>query len=347
RQIADWISSQNLPRAHSDHHFLTMILDNPATGAFRILDANDGGIAVSPNGGVNWQQLTGMGTTQFYGADKKPGEDVYIGGMQDNGTWLSGADPAALSPWQFAIGGDGFEAVWHHGDPNLVLGGSQGNRLRRSEDAGQTWAPVIGFPSPPNRSPFITKIANSKVDPDLVLSVSMDGVLRSDDFGTSWTTTPVNGNWLGWRPFDNVEVSNADPQIVWISGRMDVDPASGLRGGIHVSTDGGLSFIEISGNFPPELAEAAGIATHPIDPNTAYMLFAGPGEPKVMQTTDLGQTWVDLSGFSGPAKQGPPFSSNGFPDVAAFSLLVMPFDTDILWAGTEIGLIVSTDGGGS
>ena len=347
-QIASGGSSNiapNLPFAHPDHHFLTMLLDDPATGAFRILNANDGGIAVSPDGGVRWQQFANMGTTQFYGADKKPGENAYIGGTQDNGTWISGTDPGERSFWRQVIGGDGFEVVWNYADATLTLGGSQFNRLSRSTDGGQTWVPVADFPSSVQRSPFITKLANSKVDPDLVFAVSMDGIIRTDDFGVSWTVTPVQGNWLGWRPFDNVEVSNADPQIVWISGRMDVDPASGLRGGIHVSTDGGLSFTEISGNFPPDLAEAAGIATHPIDPNTAYMLFAGPGEPKVMQTTDLGQTWEDLSGFDGAAKAAIGVSRNGFPDVAVFSLLVMPYDTDILWAGTEIGLFESTDGG--
>ena len=335
----------NLPLVHPDHHFLTMIPDDPATGVFRILNANDGGVAVSPDGGVNWQQLANIGTTQFYGVDKKPGESAYLGGTQDNGTWISGADPDARSVWRHVIGGDGFEVVWNYADPNLVLGGFQFNNLRRSTDGGQTWVPIPDFPSSSRPSPFITKLANSKVDPDLVFAVSIDGVIRTDDFGVSWTVTPVQGNWLGWRPFDNVEVSNADPQIVWISGRMDVDPASGLRGGVHVSIDGGLSFTEISSNFPPDLAEAAGIATHPTDPNTAYLLFAGPGEPKVMRTTDLGQTWEDLSGFGGAAKAAIGVSSNGFPDVAVFSLLVMPYDTDILWAGTEIGLFESTDGG--
>ena len=344
-QMTDWIAGPGLPRAHSDHHFLTMIPEDASTGTFRILDANDGGIAVSSDGGGSWQQLSGMGTTQFYGMDKKPGENVYFGGMQDNGSWISGMDPNAASQWIPVIGGDGFEAVWNYRDGNLLLGGSQFNNLRRSTDGGQSWNPVIGFPSPPGRSLFITKIANSKVDPDLVFAVSIDGVLRSDDFGANWTTTPIAGNWLGWRPFDNVEVSNADGQVVWISSRMDVDPASGLSGGIHVSIDGGLSFNEVSANFPAELAEASGIATHPTDPNTAYLLFSGPGEPKIMQTVNLGEDWVDISGFGQPAKRGPELSSNGFPDVAVFSLLVMPYNTDILWAGTEIGLFVSNDAG--
>jgi len=62
---------------HGDHHWLSMIPVNQSTGQFRILNANDGGIAVSNDGGQSWQQITGMGSTQFYGVDKKPSEDVY------------------------------------------------------------------------------------------------------------------------------------------------------------------------------------------------------------------------------------------------------------------------------
>lgn len=338
-------TTSSLPYAHSDHHFLTMIPDDPNSGAFRILDTNDGGVAVSSDGGASWQQFANMGTSQFYGADKRPGGNAYVGGTQDNGTWVSGLNPQSNSTWRHVIGGDGFEAVWNFRDPNLLIGGSQANRLSRSVDGGKTWTDVVNFPSAANRSPFITKLANAKVDPDLVFSVSMDGIIRTDDFGASWTVTPVQNHWLGWRPFDNVEVSNADPQIVWISGRMDVDPASGIQGGVHVSKDGGLSFTEVSNNLPANLAEAAGIATHPTDRNTAYLLFAGPREQKVMRTTDLGQTWEDLSGFGVASKTAIDMSPNGFPDVAAFSLLVMPYDTDILWAGTEIGLFESIDSG--
>jgi len=336
-------NGSNIPVVHADHHFLTII--DKGNGQFTIVNANDGGVAFSTDGGTSWTERRGMITTQFYGVDKKPGESVYFGGTQDNGSWVSGTDPQALSNWNFVIGGDGFEAVWNYRNPDLLLGGSQFNGIRRSTDGGQTFNTVnvqaAGF------SPFITKIANSKADPDLVFAIGSNGVMRSDNFGLNWTLTPIQSNWIGYRPFDNVEVSNADPQVVWISSRLDVDPPSGIQGGIHVSNDGGLSFTDISANFPAELRESSGIATDPVDGNTAYMLFSGPGEPKILRTDDLGQTWADLSGFSGPSKRTPTLSANGFPDVAVFSLLAMPFDTDILWAGTEIGLYVSEDAGAS
>jgi hypothetical protein len=184
-----------------------------------------------------------------------------------------------------------------------------------------------------------------KTDPDLVFIVGSTGVKRSDDFGLSWTETRLTPNWIGWRPFDNVEISIADPQVVWATSRMDYDPPSRRTGGIHVSSDGGLSFTNVSANLPPDVFESSGLGTHPLDGQTAYLLFSLPGQPKILQTTDLGATFTDLSGFSGIARTG--FSGRGFPDVAVFSLLVMPFDTNQLWAGTEIGLFISEDGGQS
>ncbi|KPL26768.1 MAG: hypothetical protein AMS23_00210 [Bacteroides sp. SM1_62] len=331
----------NVSWAHADHHFLVPIPVNKSSNEFYILNANDGGIAVSYDNGDNWQQVTGMVTTQFYGVDKKPGEDVYIGGMQDNGTYHSPQNPDERSRWYWDLSGDGIETVWNYRDPNLVLGSSQYNSLSKSEDGAITWKPVAGANA--GFGPFLTKIANSKSDPDLVFIVGSEGISRSDDFGLSWTLTPIPGNWIGWRAFDNIEVSIADPQIVWISSRLTPDPYYNIRGGIYVSRDAGISFEEISQNFPNNLTESSGIATHPIDPQTAYFLFSAPDNPKIMRTRDLGQTWEDISGFG----SGRPTSNNGFPDVAVFSLLVMPFDTDILWAGTEIGLFVSSDNGQS
>ncbi|NBC18068.1 MAG: T9SS type A sorting domain-containing protein, partial [Bacteroidetes bacterium] len=117
---------------------------------------------------------------------------------------------------------------------------------------------------------------------------------------------------------------------------------------LFVSEDGGLRFRPVE--RPDGLAAPiTGLATHPTDPATAYALFSIPASgnptiksPKVLRTTDLGATWEDLTGTF---TDGETLSSTGFPDVAIYDLLVMPFDTDLLWVGTEIGLFVSEDGG--
>ena len=326
---------------HADHHALEIIPINQQSNTFTILNANDGGLAKSTNGGTSWQPIRNMVTTQFYGADKKPGFSQYIGGMQDNGTWFSSDDPTATSPWNFALGGDGVEVAWNFRDPDLMIGGSQYGVYSRSTDGGATWQPVPDAKA--GNAPFVSKIASSKIDPDLLFTVGDAGIKRSDDFGASWTLTPINGNWIGYRAFDRVDISLSDPQIVWAASRLDLVSFIGRKGGIHVSTDGGVSFSEVSDKLPATVTESSGWATHPTNPNTAYALFSATGTPKVLRTSDLGQTWEDLSQFDPGSRQ----SLNGFPDVATFSLLVMPFDTLTIWAGTEIGLFVSSDGGQS
>jgi len=328
---------------HVDHHYLVTIPINKATNEFRILNANDGGVGISNNGGNSWTQILGLGSTQFYGVDKKPGSNTYIGGTQDNGSWLSPKHADLTSNWSHVIGGDGFEAVWNYWDSNLLMGCSQGGNYRRSIDGGLTWNSVPDAKAGAF-APFVSKIAFSKADAEMLFTVGVNGVKRSDDFGASWTLTPITNNWIGWRAFDNVEISIADPQVVWISSRMNFESFIGREGGIHLSRDGGLSFSEISNNFPPTVIEASGISTDPYDPATAYFLFSSVGNPKILRTTDYGQTFEDLSGFSGlPKTSG--VSGNGFPDVAVYQVLVMPYNNDIIWAGTEIGLFISEDNG--
>ena len=85
------------------------------------------------------------------------------------------------------------------------------------------------------------------------------------------------------------------------------------------------------------------MAAHPTDPNTAYILFSAAGLPKIFRTQDAGQTWASLTGTVGTTDA---VSSNGFPNVATYAMLQMPYDPNTIWAGTEIGLVVSSDNGG-
>jgi hypothetical protein len=110
----------------------------------------------------------------------------------------------------------------------------------------------------------------------------------------------------------------------------------------HVSTDGGNTFTVVNNYAGEDMGVATGIFTDPFDENTAYALFSYANSPKILKTTDLGQTWTDISGFAGRNT-----SANGFPNVAVYSFLVLPYDQNLMWAGTEIGLVESTDGGQS
>jgi photosystem II stability/assembly factor-like uncharacterized protein len=322
---------------HVDHHGLVILDDG--IGQWRILNTNDGGVGLSGAFDQNWSApIDGMTTTQFYGVDKRPGASAYFGGMQDNGTWFSGLDPDRLTPWTFAIGGDGYETSWHFDDPERMIGGFQYNGLRRSLDGGLTWQGATSglFDTGAGNAPFITKIAKSNLDPDLLFAVGASGVYRSTNFGGSWSLVAIpEATWGSMSSFHDIRISRADPDVVWAGSRMD-DSAQ-----IHLSTDGGLTFAPVPNYTDVTMGGISGLATHPTDPATAYVLFSFAERPKILRTTDSGQTWADLTGFAA----GGGASTNGFPDVAVYDLVVFSNDPDRIWAGTEIGLFESLDGG--
>ena len=70
------------------------------------------------------------------------------------------------------------------------------------------------------------------------------------------------------------------------------------------------------------------LAPDPVQPATLYAGVFGQG---VFKTTDAGEIWTD--------------SSAGLPDLAVRALLVDPADSRRLFAGTDSGVAVSTDGG--
>ncbi len=326
---------------HVDHHNIILIPVNEETNKFRFLNANDGGVSFSDDGGKTFKQpLNGYNTTQFYGVDKMNGASRYIGGTQDNGTWVSPYNANVSSVWKSAPSGDGFETVWHYKDPNKLLESSQFNYIYRSLDGGQTWKTVTFLSAMTDvdteNAPFFTKIAKSKQNPDLILIMGASGIWRSEDFASTWKLIPMPTGFNGTSSFSEVKISLARPHIVWAgTGMLPSSP-------LYVSTDEGFTFKKTNTYEKVSLGNITGLETHPIDPKTAYALFSFANAPKILRTTDLGETWQEISGFGNN-----PSSKNGFPDVAVYSLLVMPYDPNIIWAGTEIGIFESTDNGTS
>ncbi len=334
---------QNNEGMHPDQHNITLLIDDPVRKRFRLLIGNDGGLYVSDVSqdpgifdGVFSYAGFGYNTTQFYSADKAPREDRYIGGMQDNSTWFTplrvSAD--ATTNYEFAFGGDGFEALWNNRDSRLLLATSQFNGINKSFNGGITWQGVRGDLD--DQGPFISRLTNSKQNPDKVYTVGSSGVWRSTDFGSSWQPTRLDSLWS----FNNsveVEVSRSDFNIVWSGGALDENRR------LFVSTDGGITFEPTHYYEEKEMGVVTGIATHPTLDSTAFSLFSFQGRPKILRTDDLGQSWYDISGFDLETDE----STAGFPDVAVNTLFVFPNDTSRIWAGTEIGIVESLDAGDS
>ncbi len=327
---------------HVDHHNLVMIPMSANT--YKILNANDGGVFVSNTSsvpGINDGNWTFGGadynTSQFYGADKRPGFDEYFGGMQDNGTWKSVAGQVASksSQYLFNIGGDGFEVIWHNTDDKKMIGGAQNNNFRRSVDGGATWTVATSGLS--GSQPFVSKLAGSRDNPDVIFTLSSAGVFTSPNFGQSWTLTPITDKWGSATSLMDVEVSRANANVIWAGSGM---VNSGSLRNLQLSTDGGKTFKAVNNYTLVPLGGITKLASHPIEQKTAYALFSFSGRPKILRTTDFGLTWNDITGFNNNST-----SSNGFPNVATYCLYVRTDDPNIIWAGTEIGIVQSLDNG--
>ncbi|PLX22007.1 MAG: hypothetical protein C0597_02880, partial [Marinilabiliales bacterium] len=334
----------SIPGVHPDHHNLITVPINEEADSFLIVNANDVGLAISFESGETFKQLpNNYITTQFYGVAKKPDFNEFIGGMQDNGTWRTqtGENASSETNYLFQIGGDGFECIWNTSDDQKIIGSVYNNSFNKSIDGGKSWSSATsGITS--GDGPFISRLSTHINTPDNLYAVGATGVYKSTNFGTSWAMKTIGEGWTGNGSVTsqhNVEVSVANEDIIWAGAAM----AENFGWKIFVSEDQGETFNSVTEFTGAELSGfISGIATHPTEDSTAYLLFSFPGEPKVLRTKDLGVTWEDLSGFVGNTE-----SDNGFPDVVTHSLIVLPDDPNTIWVGTDIGLFESNDDGAS
>ncbi len=346
KAIAAGYNGQLNDYVHVDQHGLTYNTD--ASGNIRLILSNDGGVyhtdyKADPGTTLNdWSDISiGLNSTQFYGADKANGTDDFIVGAQDNGTAFSlDGNAGKTTLYTPAIGGDGFEVVWNYNNPNLLIGGSQFNNfVRFNLGTGESFNaahPDAGEAG----SPFYSKITNANNNPDVLFSPSVNGVWKSTDFGETWklTSIPTSFSAEGSSAKD-VAVSIAQPDYIWAGDAMTETGSFA----IHLSVDNGESYNTTAPFIDPRPEYQhnyyiSGIETSHINANRAYVLFSGQGAAKIIKTDDLGQSWEDISGFSIG-------EDRGFPDVAIHSLIEMPFDENVIWVGTDLGVFETVDGG--
>ncbi len=343
------MGSTNQIGVHPDHHNIVPIIWPEEGQMFQLLVAGDGGIYVSllsetPGEADNSFNIAGLtyNTSQFYAADKAPNISQYVGGMQDNGSWMNfgGDEGSATSSYRRAGFGDGFGCAWNHADPLQIITTSQYGKINKSTNGGGSFNQIgIEIDDIGNgKAPFVSEIENLHSDPNVVFATGISGVWRSTNFGDNWQLAAISNQWsLGLSI--KARISHANSHIIWAGNAMRETPS---KASLHVSTDEGISFSLVNNYTDRELGSLSGLATHPQLDSTAFALFSFAKGPKILRTDNLGESWYDISGFGAGTS-----SINGFPDVAVNDLLVMPYDSTIIWAGTEIGIFESSDAGGT
>ena len=77
------------------------------------------------------------------------------------------------------------------------------------------------------------------------------------------------------------------------------------------------------------------IAISAVDPNVVYVATGSFGSTNVIKTVNGGASWWDATGSG----------ATGLPDVPVNDLEIDPANPDTIYAGTEVGVFVSQDGG--
>ena len=344
---------------HGDNHDLW--IDPNDTD--RMIEGNDGGACVSFNGGESWSSIYNQPTAQFYHVvtdDQFPFRAY--GTQQDNSAVsVPSRSIKGAIEWRECerVGNSesGHIAV-NRGDPNIVYSGTPthgGDFLLRYDRRTEQVRIITPWPEfnwgygvkhHKYRFQWTYPIVASRHDPG-VLYVAANVVLRSMDEGSSWEEIspdltradetkmeaaggPITVDTTGPEHYGTIFAlaeSPLDAEMLW-AGSDD--------GLVHLTTNGGGSWRNVTPPDMPEWATVSAIDPSPHDPGAAYMAVTryklDDYAPLLYRTTDHGRTWARIADGIRPGD---------FTRVVRADL-VRP---GLLYAGTETGVYVSFDDG--
>lgn len=301
--------------AHADHHSVTFHPTNPNIIYF----GTDGGVFRTTDGGETFEGCNGgYQTTQFYnGFSSAPYLiNLAIGGMQDNSTAIYKGTKA----WFRAIGGDGCQTGINYNNPDIMYGTVQYLRIYRTTNRGLSFS-YIGPPSldnPAFAAPFVVCPSN----PNVIYAGSRK-IHKSINGGTNWTT--LNSD----RQLDGNEILSIGVSATSTDTLYVATAPINSRAKVFKSTNGGNSFVEITGNLPDRYPDD--IAVDPTNSKIVYIVFSGFGTPHLYKTTNGGESWFDIS--------------SQLPDVPSSAIAINPANPNQLFFGNDLGVYYSPDRG--
>ncbi|MEM6899649.1 MAG: hypothetical protein AAF583_07770 [Pseudomonadota bacterium] len=323
-----------------------------------MIDGNDGGIAITRDGGDTWRYIRNLPLAQFYhiSVDNEVPYNI-LGGLQDNGSWRGPSEVFENGGirnfhWQEVAFGDGFDTIADPQNNRRGYAMSQGGVLYRWDlDVGESRL------IKPNRVPGVdlrfnwnSGFALDPFDPSTIY-LGSQFVHKSTDRGLTWQA--ISGD---------LTTNNPDTQTFTTSGGLtpDVTAAenynsitmivpSGIEQGviwvgtddgrIHVTRDGGASWSSVEGRVRggPDNPWVSTIFASPHDASVAYVTLDnhrnGDMGTYVYRVSNYGRNWQSITTDD----------VNGY----AASILQDAEDPDLLFLGTEFGLYVSLNGGRS
>jgi len=350
----------NEENKHGDNHSINFKMSDPDY----LLLGSDGGIYETFDLCENWRYIENLPITQFYDIaidDAEPFYNVY-GGTQDNSTERGPSRTDNYhgiqnSDWQVVLNWDGHQPATEPGNPNIVYAQRQQGTLSRLDMAtGEVMdiTPQSGPDEVYERFNWDAPILVSPHDPKRLYFASQR-LWRSDNRGDSWTaisddltrnenrfTLPIMGKQQSINnPWDVFAMSNYNTITM-------VDESPVKEGLIYVGTDDGhIQITENNGDSwrkievgrikgVPARAYVNDIRADIHDANVVYLAMdnhkEGDYKPYLFKSSDKGRTWKSIS--------------NGI-DAKTFvwRLVQDHVNKNLIFAGTEFGIYVSTNGG--
>jgi len=319
----------NAPNVHVDYHELVIDPANPQ----RMIAGNDGGVAITYDGGKHWTNLNHQAVGQFYSVtyDFAKPFNVY-GGLQDNGAMMgsSATNLAVGDDWKSIGGGDGMYVQVDPHDAKRVYTGYQFGWYQRSGPHGvHEVRPRPPLTAPPLRYNWTTPIELSPHNAYVVYFGS-NRLYRSMDRGDTWqvispdvTTSTKRGN-VPYATITTLAESPAKFGLIWV-GTDD--------GNVWVTPDGGVTWNHVDAGLPQRWVSR--VEPSHVDPERAYVALNGYRDdditPYLYRTDDLGKHWTDIA--------------RGLPAEAIHVVREDPINPDVIYVGTDRGVYVSLDRG--
>ena len=333
-------SFRRLPGMHGDHHGLWIDPDN----SNYLVNVNDGGLAISYDGGKNFRTFTGnLPLVQFFNVMFDMGDPFRVyGSVQDHGSFKAVVDLSGgrfnipAQKWDDAPGGEGSHHAIDPTDPNTVYSAGFYGTLMRTDIRNNQTTVIVPRPEKGEeryRGQWLAPFILSPHDPNVIYH-GMNFIFKSTDKGETWKKISPDLSY-------NVDSMKGDIPYQTV---FSISESPLNRGVIYAGTDDGRVWLTKNdgknwkeiGRKLPYRKWVSRIAASKFSPGTVYLAQNGKREDDfkayIWRSDNFGKTWKSIVSTipSGPVNV----------------IREDPTDPDILYAGTDFGVYVSLDRGG-